>query len=121
MCLFSIIVVILTIFLVITEEDEEDIEEDIDDIDESDEDSDELSKMLDKANAKIKQEQMQQQQQDPLSLKLKEEPPQQAWSVVKTEAEIKKEPNLTPGPNWTVKTQQVRLFSLLFLIVLHKS
>jgi hypothetical protein len=106
MCLFSIIVVILTIFLVITEEDEEDI----DDIDESDEDSDELSKMLDKANAKIKQEQMQQQQQDPLSLKLKEEPPQQAWSVVKTEAEIKKEPNLTPGPNWTVKTQQVRLF-----------
>merc|ERR1719483_1971289 len=92
--------------IVITEEDEEDIEEDIDDIDESDEDSDELSKMLDKANAKIKQEQMQQQQQDPLSLKLKEEPPQQAWSVVKTEAEIKKEPNLTPGPNWTVKTQQ---------------
>ena len=78
--------------------------------------------MLDKANAKIKQEQMQQQQQDPLSLKLKEEPPQQAWSVVKTEAEIKKEPNLTPGPNWTVKTQQVRLFFLLFiLLVLHKT
>ena len=59
--------------------------------------------MLDKANAKIKQEQMQQQQQDPLALKIKEEPPQQPWSVVKTEAEIKKE------PNWTIKTQQVRV------------
>ena len=71
--------------------------------------------MLDKANAKIKQEQMQQQQQDPLSLKLKEEPPQQAWSMVKTEAEIKKEPNLTPGPNWTVKTQPVRLYYFLLV------
>jgi len=87
--------------IVITEEPDE--EEDIDDIDDSDEDSDELSKMLDKANAKIKQEQMQQQhtqQQDPLSLKLKEESNPQPWSVVKTEPEIKKE------PNWTVKTQQ---------------
>ena len=74
--------------------------------------------MLDKANAKIKQEQMQQQQQqDPLSLKLKEEPPQQAWSMVKTEAEIKKEPNLTPGPNWSVKTQPVRLYHFLLAFI----
>merc|ERR1712223_1245998 len=83
-------------------------DEDIETIDDSDEDSDELSKMLDKANAKIKQEQMQaqqqqhaQQQQDPLLLKVKqEEPIPQPWSVVKTEVEIKKE------PNWNVKTPQ---------------
>ena len=70
--------------IVITEEDEEDEDEDID---ESDEDSDELSKMLDKANAKIKQEQ-QQMKQDPLAIKLKEElniKPEPAWPGVKEE------------------------------------
>ena len=55
--------------------------------------------MLDKANAKIKQEQQQQQQQhaqqqDPLLLKVKQETESnpQSWSVIKTEAEIKKKP-----------------------------
>lgn len=68
--------------IVITEEDEEDEDEDIVEIQESDEDSDELSKMLDKANAKIKMEQ----QQDPLAMKIKEEP---SWPA--TSPMIKKE------------------------------
>ena len=57
--------------IVITEEDEEEDEEEEDEELLESDDSDELSRMLDKANAKIKQEQHQ--QQDPLAMKLKEE------------------------------------------------